>query len=313
MNDLQHNAIATWERRWLAVAGLMSLVFVMLIAFSLATEGTHIARRSGRTTPEQLTSHELFANPGVRQLTNRKFQVTLVAQTFNFTPSEITLPVGSDVSFYLTSRDVLHGFQLQGTNINVELIPGEISTINYTFNKIGTYTTVCNEYCGISHQNMLGVVNIVSSSDYGRYVQARDAASLAALQEGALGEAIYTVNCVSCHQANGQGLAGVFPPLAGHTPELLAADRSYLPKVLLYGLQGSINVLGDGYNGAMPAWSQLTNEEIADTLNYILSAWGNDAVSTDFTPYSAEEIAAARDLGLSANDVYDIRKGLALE
>lgn len=133
MEHEQHEAIARWERRWLNAAGLSLTLFVILIAYSLATEGGHIAQRSGRTTPEQLTSLELFAEPGVK-ITDfgagqpTEAQVTLVAQAWNFVSSEIVLPVGAVTTFYMTSRDVLHAFQVQDTNINVELIPGEIST-----------------------------------------------------------------------------------------------------------------------------------------------------------------------------------------
>ena len=62
----QHEAIARWERLWLNAAGILLVVFVVFIAYSLATEGGHIAQRSGRTTPDELTSLELFAEPGVK-------------------------------------------------------------------------------------------------------------------------------------------------------------------------------------------------------------------------------------------------------
>jgi len=310
VNHEQHEAIARWERRWLNVAGLLLVMFVILIAYSLATEGGHIAQRSGRTTPEKLTSLELFEEPGVK-ITRvgagrpTEAQVTLVAQAWVFNPAEIVLPVGAVTTFYLTSRDVLHGFQVEDTNINVELIPGEISTLTYTFDKPGVYRTTCNEYCGLSHQNMMGTVRVVYPGEFAE-------ASTAPAAEGdteAVGEGVYTTNCVSCHQADGQGVPGAFPPLAGHAAALLEADRSYLPRLLLYGLEGEITVGSDSYNGQMPAWSQLSDEEIAGTLNYILSAWDEGAAPEPYTP---EEIAPFRDEPLSAEDVYALRQTLSL-
>ncbi len=70
------------------------------------------------------------------------------------------------------------------------------------------------------------------------------------------GQALYGQHCATCHQANGQGLPGAFPPLAGHVPEILAKKegRTYLLDLVLFGLQGQIRVKGQTYNGAMPAW-----------------------------------------------------------
>src|SRR3984885_10354552 len=74
---------------------------------------------------------------------------------------------------------------------------------------------------------------------------------------GDAGSRVYAANCVACHQAGGTGVPAAFPPLAGHVPELLkrADGRTYAGKVLLFGLEGEINVNGSAFAGAMPAWS----------------------------------------------------------
>jgi cytochrome c oxidase subunit II len=302
MTHKEHEGIARWERRWLSVSGLMSLFFVLLIAYSLATEGAHIAQRSGRTTPDQLTANPLFAEPGVRTMAPNQYQVTVVAQAFAFAPAEIRLPVGAEVDFFLTSRDVIHGFQIEDTNVNVEVLPGEISYLRYTFDKAGEFRLTCNEYCGISHQNMLGKIIVVPASQFAR-------AETSAADN--LGEQVFNTNCAACHQASGEGVAGAFPPVRGHANELFAAQggREYLPTLLLNGLQGPIDVAGSTYNGIMPAWRQLSDEQIAAILNYSLTAW--DAPS-EFQPYEASEIAEARNETLNANDVYTLRQALNL-
>lgn len=127
------------------------------------------------------------------------------------------------------------------------------------------------------------------------------------------GESVFQSNCASCHQANGQGLPGAFPPLAGHVPELLAPEggRTYLVHTLLYGLQGSITVDGQTYNGVMPAWRQLDDAQLADVLSYISTAWENETdLPEDFEPFTAEEVAAERDLGLTGGDMLDERTEL---
>ncbi len=129
-----------------------------------------------------------------------------------------------------------------------------------------------------------------------------------------LGEQAYS-NCTSCHQANGEGIAGAFPPLAGHLPSVYNVDggREYIINVLLYGLQGEIQIDGQSYNGVMTAWGQLSNEEIAAVINHELTSWGNESALQNFQPLQPDEVEALRGQGLSATDVYEIRQGLNLQ
>ncbi|BDG25329.1 c-type cytochrome [Thermus thermophilus] len=128
------------------------------------------------------------------------------------------------------------------------------------------------------------------------------------------GQALYGQYCASCHQANGQGLPGTFPPLAGHVQEILAQKdgRTYLIDVILFGLQGSIQVKGQTYNGQMPAWGpQLKDGEIAAILNYISTNLGNTPPK-GFKAYTAAEIAKERAKKLTPDKVYALRKSLKL-
>jgi mono/diheme cytochrome c family protein len=128
-----------------------------------------------------------------------------------------------------------------------------------------------------------------------------------------LGETSFQTNCAACHQATGQGLPGAFPPLAGHVPDLLAAEggRTYLIHVLLYGQQGEMSVDGQTYNGVMPPWTQLSDEELAAVLTHISTAWENEAALPEgFEPFTADEVASQRDLGLSGADVNAQREEL---
>lgn len=298
MDDLHHDQIAKWERRWIAASGLMSLVFVILIAYNLATEGGHVAQVVARGTPETLLSREMFAEPGVRVTAPGQAQVSIVAQAFNFVPERIRVPVDTEVTFYLTSRDVIHGWQVVGTTLNVEVIPGEISVLRYTFRRPGTYLTVCNQYCGVGHQNMLGEIEVVSAAAFAR-VDEPDALAAAAVD----GAQLYAANCASCHGPAGAGIAGAFPPVAGHAAELAQQSRAYLIDSLLYGLQGQIVVRGVTYNGVMPAWGQMSDEQIAAILTYIVAMDGPEV-----DPFDADEVAAERGKGWSPSDVLAFRR-----
>jgi len=135
------------------------------------------------------------------------------------------------------------------------------------------------------------------------------AASTAAAVDGAT---VYQ-NCAACHQPQGTGLPGAFPPLAGHVPTLLAAQggRDYVVRVLLYGLQGPITVDGKTYNGAMPSWAHLSDAELAAVIDYVSTSWGDEFPSGQ-QPYTANDVEEARAKELTPQEVHDLRETLNL-
>src|SRR5262250_1624302 len=99
-----------------------------------------------------------FHQLGVVQTGPLRYEVRMVSQIWSFTPNEIHVPVGSTVTFIATSRDVIHGLFIPGVNINVMLIPGQISRVTAHFDRVGEYFIACHEYCGIAHHTMGGKV-----------------------------------------------------------------------------------------------------------------------------------------------------------
>lgn len=101
-----------------------------------------------------------------------------------------------------------------------------------------------------------------------------------------LGQRVFA-NCAACHQAEGTGVEGVYPPLAGSPfvngpPEVMA-------RILLHGLSGPLTVHGKTYNGEMPAWQQLPDEQLAAVMTYVRTSFGNAA-----PPVDAGTVAAVR-------------------
>ena len=82
----------------------------------------------------------------------------MLAHMWAWTPSPLQVPQGATVTFYVTSADVLHGFQVQGTTINLTAVPGIVGSMTYTFTHPKIYNIICNEYCGIGHQSMIGQI-----------------------------------------------------------------------------------------------------------------------------------------------------------
>jgi nitrite reductase (NO-forming) len=103
------------------------------------------------------------------------------------------------------------------------------------------------------------------------------------------GEAHFNGTCSVCHQPNGQGMEGVFPPLAGS--DLLATTPKRAITIALNGLTGPVTVNGKIYNSVMPPMSQLNDDEIANILTYVTHAWGNKGT----TAFSASEVHAVRE------------------
>ncbi|MBT8496344.1 MAG: cytochrome c [Deltaproteobacteria bacterium] len=101
-----------------------------------------------------------------------------------------------------------------------------------------------------------------------------------------VGKRVYA-RCISCHQQDGKGLGSQYPPLAGST--WVTGDERVLARILVGGLNGPIEVSGRSYNGAMPAWRQLSDVEIASVLTYIRGSFGNQAL-----PVAPEVVAEAR-------------------
>ncbi len=94
-----------------------------------------------------------------------------------------------------------------------------------------------------------------------------------------LGEQMYT-QCSACHQQNGKGVEGAFPPLDGS--ERVLGDEANLARILLHGLEGEVVVQGETYDGVMPAWGpQMNDAEIAAVLTYVRKSWSNDASAVE--------------------------------
>ncbi|RZL92014.1 MAG: cytochrome c [Variovorax sp.] len=123
------------------------------------------------------------------------------------------------------------------------------------------------------------------------------------------GRQLFVAKCQACHQASGQGLPGVFPPLAGSSWVKGPAEVSV--QILLHGLNGPIEVAGATYNGSMPAFGEQMNDaELAAVLSFIRSEWGNTSPGVE-----AEHVQVARKASAQRSEpwpnVADLEKFLA--
>ncbi|MGB6105218.1 MAG: cytochrome c [Pusillimonas sp.] len=106
------------------------------------------------------------------------------------------------------------------------------------------------------------------------------------------GAQIYTAQCVACHQASGQGLPGVFPPLA--ESEWVTGKAALAVQIVLHGVTGELTVAGTSYNGVMPMFKdKLDDAQIAAVVSYIRSSFGNAADPVDAAAVASERAATA--------------------
>lgn len=154
--------IDPYERNWMGVSILLLLVFAATITIGGFAMGFEVPGAEDRVDPRTVLDTPPWDEPGVREIAPGIYEAYVIAQTWSFEPREIEVPVGSEVTIYVTSPDLQHGFSVRDTNVNMQVIPGQVSKLTFTFDEIGEYPYICNEYCGRGHAAMFGVVNVVA-------------------------------------------------------------------------------------------------------------------------------------------------------
>jgi len=133
------------EKKIIGITGVMLALFIFSILYS---------RGRNNELPECLPFNKAYLEPKITQLDEKTFQVYAVAQMWQFQPNQINIPAGSEVDFYVSSKDVVHGFNISEKNVNLMAIYGNINKTTVKFEKPGIYKITCHEYCGIGHQAM---------------------------------------------------------------------------------------------------------------------------------------------------------------
>ncbi|WP_338788609.1 cytochrome c oxidase subunit II [Metabacillus sp. FJAT-53654] len=153
--------IHKYEKIWLGF-GIFSLVlFLSIIGVTAFAFNHHPAGGMETIDPEKLEQTAPFDHPGVHQIDQDTYEVVIVAKTFGYDPPEIKVPTGKKIIFKVASADVSHSFSIVNTNVNMMVIPGQINTKEYTFDKPGQYLVICNEYCGTGHHFMKTSIEVI--------------------------------------------------------------------------------------------------------------------------------------------------------
>ncbi|MCO4746958.1 MAG: nitrite reductase, copper-containing [Proteobacteria bacterium] len=196
-------------------------------------------------------------------------------------------------------------------NVQTTLVPaGGATMLEFYVEAPGTYILVDHSIFRAFNKGALGMLKVdgddaldiysgkevdsvyladkaASSAPIAEASAAAAAGSLTKAQQIEAGKALFAGTCSTCHQADGTGVKGVFPPLAGS--DYLMADGKRSIGIVLNGLSGPVKVNGEDYNSVMPPMSQLNDDEVANILTYVTNSWGNEGAAI-----SASDVAGVR-------------------
>jgi cytochrome c oxidase subunit 2 len=184
----------------------------------------------------------------------------------------LVVPVNKKIRIITTASDVIHAWWVPAFSVKQDAIPGFARDTWFRAEQTGTFRGMCAELCGKNHAFMPIVVKVVTAEEYSKWVDGKKK-EMAALADDpaktwtvgelvARGQKVYQANCQACHQANGVGVAGAFPALAGSK---VVANKPDQIAILLNG------------KGAMPSWKALSDVELAAVATYTKNSWGNSA------------------------------------
>ena len=148
------------EKIWLASGVITLVIFLGIIGGAALSDGIVPPSHIETIDPTRVASTPPFDHPGMRRAGDHAVEVYVVAHIFAFTPSTIDIPAGTNVTFYATSPDVVHGFFITGTAVNMMIVPGWVSSASHRFDTPGKYLLLCNEYCGTGHHFMYGTIEV---------------------------------------------------------------------------------------------------------------------------------------------------------
>lgn len=159
--------IHTYEKLWFGAALVLIVAFIATISYGAVGAGiSMIDDEGGTVAPDELSEHERFGNPGVYQVNETHYEVNAIAAQFAYQPRNLEVPANSTIDFYITSRDVIHSYSIVDTNVNLKVIPGQISKVTVEFDEPMESAIICNEYCGDQHHFMETGFTVVPEEEW---------------------------------------------------------------------------------------------------------------------------------------------------
>lgn len=152
------------EKKWMYVVGFITFVMVGSMTYAAITLNLHPPSNVETIDPKTLHLSAEFAEDNLGATSNPDGSITvrMVAARYAFYPQHIEVPVGTPVTFRITSPDVLHGVHVPFTNMSTMVVPGYVSEVTTSFQREGEAQFLCNEYCGMGHDYMWSKLKVVA-------------------------------------------------------------------------------------------------------------------------------------------------------
>ncbi|MGD8289503.1 MAG: cytochrome c oxidase subunit II [Gemmatimonadota bacterium] len=150
--------VERFEKAFLILSAVMLVSFLAALFYAAWGMGKTLPGATAEIVPAEVQQTPPFDRPGLRQVSENHYEAVVIAQAWAYTPAEIRVPAGARVDFVVTSLDVVHGFHIEHTLVNMMVLPGQVSRTSQTFEEPGTYMLLCHEYCGFGHHAMFGRV-----------------------------------------------------------------------------------------------------------------------------------------------------------
>jgi cytochrome c oxidase subunit 2 len=293
-----HKPVSKDERMWMVISLLLCIMlFVWMILWHVygKQNPSNVTYRTSPKEYTQLTEAYIKKNmigvdngvPVVKPEPNS--DVFVMGELWRWSPALI-LKKNERYNIHISSKDLMHGFSIQPTNMNFQIYPGYDYVLHFTPTDAGEYKIVCNEFCGIGHHTMIGkIVVIESDADLAKYgydkmkaqpVIKKDTLSNVPMSEAdmiAAGEQLYTLKgCVACHKTDGTTLlAPAWNGLFGKKETVVAdgqttdvtVDEAYIKESILEPQKK----ITKGFEKTLMPVTVVSNEEIDQLIAFIRS------------------------------------------
>jgi cytochrome c oxidase subunit 2 len=158
------------EHRWAAVSVVIVVLLVVVATFAGLYQAAMPQSRVETVDPRTLHLGGEFIESNLGSALEPDGSITVrgIGQQYSFTPACMLVPTGTPITFRTTSADVVHGFLITGTNINLMLVPGYVSSLRARFETSGERLMPCHEFCGMGHEGMWGRIKVVDKVAFTR-------------------------------------------------------------------------------------------------------------------------------------------------
>ena len=156
------------ERLWARSMTVIIVALVGVVVYTTVYWGWHTPSQQETIDSTSLHKGGEFSETGLGTFIapDGSAVVRILAQQYAFIPSCVLVPAGVPVKMRVVSADVVHGFLIQGTNVNAMVVPGYVTTVRTSFREARDHAMPCHEFCGVGHQAMWARVRVVEAGRF---------------------------------------------------------------------------------------------------------------------------------------------------